>query len=78
MSYLYFKISFSINEDSVTGLKQNSHIFLVIQQTKVIIWDKVSMQHKYDINAVDQYIKDLFEVSDYLYLIVVELTYYLE
>jgi len=36
------------------------------------------MQHKYDINAVDQYIKDLFEVSDYLYLIVVELTYYLE
>ena len=36
------------------------------------------MQHKYNINAVNQYLRDLLEVSDYLHLIAVELTYYLE
>jgi len=36
------------------------------------------MQHKYDIDAVDWYLRGLLRVSDYLYLIVVELTYYLE
>jgi len=41
MSYLYFKISLSINENSVAGLKHNSYMFPVIQQTKVIIWDEV-------------------------------------
>ena len=78
MSHLYFKIPLSINEDSMAGLKQNSYMFLVIQQTKVIIWDEVPMQHKYDIDAADQYLRDLLEISNYLYLIVVELTYYLE
>jgi len=53
MSHLHFKISLSINEDSMAGLKWNSYIFPVIQQTKVIIWDEVSIQHKYDIDAVD-------------------------
>ena len=41
MSHSHFKIPLSINEDSVAGLKQNSHMFPVIQQTKVIIWDEV-------------------------------------
>ena len=40
-SHSCFKIPLSINEDSVAGLKQNSHMFPVIQQTKVIIWDEV-------------------------------------
>jgi len=52
-SHLCFKIPFSINENSVAELKQNSYMFPVIQQTKVIIGDEVSMQHKYDIDAVD-------------------------
>ena len=29
-SYLHFKISLSINKNSVAGLKQNSYMFLVI------------------------------------------------
>jgi len=77
-SYSYFKIPFSIYEDSVAGLKCNSYMFLVLQQTKVIIWDEVPMQHKYDIDAVDQCLRDLLEVSNHLYLIAFELTYYLE
>jgi len=77
-SHSCFKIPLSINEDSVAGLKWNSYIFPVIQQTKVIIWDEVPIQHKYNINAVDQCLRDLLKVSDHLHLIAVELTYYLE
>jgi len=36
------------------------------------------MQHKYDIDAVDQCLRDLLEVSHYLHLIALELTYYIE
>jgi len=36
------------------------------------------MQYKYNIDAVDQCLRDLLEVSDYLYLIALELIYYLE
>ena len=52
-SHLCFKISLFIYEDSVAGLKRNSYMFLVLQQTKIIIWDEVPMQHKYDIDAID-------------------------
>jgi len=78
ISHSCFKIPLSIHEDSVAGLKRNSYIFPVLQQTKVIIWDEVPMQHKYDIDAVDQCLRDLLEVSYHLYLIALELTYYLE
>ena len=73
-SHSRFKIPFSIYEDSVTGLKCNSYMFPVLQQTKVIIWDEVSMQHKYDIDAVDQCLRDLLKVSSHLHLIALELT----
>jgi len=42
-SYSYFKIPLSIHEDSVAGLKCNSYMFPVLQQTRVIIWDEVPM-----------------------------------
>jgi len=77
-SHSHFKIPLSIHEDSVTRLKRNSYMFPVLQQTKVIIWDEVPMQHKYDIDAVDQCLRDLLEVSNYLHLIALELIYYLE
>jgi len=77
-SHSRFKIPLSIYEDSVAGLKRNSYMFPVLQQTKVIIWDEVPMQHKYDIDAVNQCLRDLLEVSNHLHLIALELTYYLE
>jgi len=73
-SHLCFKFSLSIHEDSVAKLKRNIYMFLVLQQTRVIIWDKVPIQHKYDIDVVDQCLRDLLEVSDYLHLIALELT----
>jgi len=42
-SHSCFKIPLFIHEDSVAGLKHNSYMFPVLQQTKVIIWDKVPM-----------------------------------
>ena len=42
-SYSCFKISLSIHENSVTGLKCNSYMFPVLQQTRIIIWDEVPM-----------------------------------
>jgi len=77
-SHACLKIPLSIHEDFVAGLKHNSYIFLVLQQTRVIIWNEVSMQHKYDIDAVNQCLRDLLEVSDHLHLIALKLTYYLE
>ena len=44
----------------------------------VIIWDEVPMQHKYDIDAVDQCLRDLLEVSNHLHLIALKLTSYIE
>jgi len=76
ISHSCFKIPLSIHEDFVAGLKHNSYMFTVLQQTKVIIWDKVPMQHKYNIDTVDQCLRDLLEVSNYLHLIALELTYY--
>ena len=64
-SHSRFKIPLSIHEDSVAGLKHNSYMFPVLQQTKVIIWDEVPIQHKYDIDAVDQCLRDLLEVSNH-------------
>jgi len=78
ISHPCFKIPFSIHEDSVAELKCNSYMFPVLQQTKVIIWDEVLIQHKYDIDAVDQCLRDLLETSNYLHLIALELIYYLE
>jgi len=77
-SHSCFKIPLSIHEDSAAGLKHNSYMFPVLQQTKVIIWDEVPMQYKYDIDTVDQCLRDLLEVSNHLHLIALELTYYLE
>jgi len=42
-SHSHFKIPLSIYEDSMAGLKCNGYMFLVLQQTKVIIWDEVPM-----------------------------------
>ena len=77
-SHSHFKIPLSIHKDSVARLKCNSYIFPVLQQTKVIIWDEVPIQYKYDIDTVDQCLRDLLEVSNHLHLIVLELTYYIE
>ena len=51
ISHSHFKIPLSIHEGSVAGLKCNSYMFPVLQQTKVIIWDEVPMQHKYNIDV---------------------------
>jgi len=77
-SHSCFKIPLSIYEDSMAGLKHNSYMFPVLQKTKVIIWDEVPMQHKYNIDAVDQCLRDLLEVSNHFHLIALKLISYIE
>jgi len=43
ISHSCFKISLSIHQDFVASLKCNSYMFPVLQQTRIITWDKVSM-----------------------------------
>jgi len=74
ISHSRFKIPLSIHEDSMARLKCNSYMFPVLQQTKVIIWNEVPMQHKYNIDAVNQCLRDLLKVSNHLHLIALELT----
>jgi len=77
-SHSCFKIPIPVYEDSIAGLKYNGYIFQVIQETAIIIWDKVPMQYKYAIDAIDQYLRDLLEVSINLDLVAAELICYLK
>ena len=54
-----FHIPLQINDTSVCNITHRSHLYPVLQQTAIIIWDEVPMQHKYAIEAVDRTIQDL-------------------
>ena len=54
-----FKIPLQIHEASFCNISRNSNIFPLLQQTSIIIWDEVPMQHKYAVDAVDRTIRDL-------------------
>ena len=54
-----FKIPLQLNDTSTCSISRRSHAFPLLQQTSVIIWDEVPMQHKYAIDAVDRTIQDL-------------------
>jgi hypothetical protein len=54
-----FKIPIQVNDTSSCSIGRNSHMFQVIQQTSIIIWDEVPMQHKYAIDAVDRTLQDV-------------------
>ena len=54
-----FRIPLQVNETSFCNIGRNSHMFQVLQQASIIIWDEVPMQHKFAIDAVDRTIQDL-------------------
>ena len=54
-----FKIPLQIDETSICKITRQSHTFPLLQQTSVIIWDEVPMQHKYTVDAVNRTIQDL-------------------
>ena len=54
-----FHIPLQVNDTSVCNITRQSLAFALLQQTKIIIWDEVPMQHKYAIEAVDRTLQDL-------------------
>ena len=56
-----FKIPLQVNDTSFCSISRRSHIYPLLQQTSVIIWDEVPMQHKHAVDAVNRTIQDLLE-----------------
>ena len=59
-----FKISIPIIETSTLNISKNSELANLIRMAKLIIWDEVSMAHRYIFKAVDRTFKDLTDNSD--------------
>lgn len=56
-----FKIPLQVNDTSFCNISRRSHVYPLLRQTSVIIWDEVPMQHKHAVDAVDRTIRDLLE-----------------
>jgi hypothetical protein len=54
-----FKIPIPVFENSFCGISRNAHLKELIIQTKVIIWDEASMQHRHAIEALDRTLQDI-------------------
>lgn len=54
-----FKIPIPCHEDSTCRIKKTSHLYEVLRQTGVIIWDEAPMQHKFAPEALDRTLQDL-------------------
>ena len=51
-SHFRFKISIEITMNIVCNITRSSRLYNFIRRTKLIIWDEISMQHKYCITIV--------------------------
>ncbi|PIA26326.1 hypothetical protein AQUCO_09500057v1, partial [Aquilegia coerulea] len=59
-----FKIPFEVLDDSVCSVtKQTIHAEL-FKRAKLIIWDKVPMQHRFCVEAVDCTLRDIREIKE--------------
>ena len=54
-----FKVKIPCNDKDYCGIKHNTHLAQLIQQTKLIILDEVPMQHHYIIEALDRTLQDI-------------------
>jgi hypothetical protein len=58
-----FYIPLVVDETSICKITRRSHLYPVLRQTSLIIWDEVPMQHKHAIEAVDRSLKDLLGIN---------------
>ena len=54
-----FRIPICLDEASTCSIRRGSETHQVLEQTAVIIWDEVPMQHKHAVDAVDRTLRDL-------------------
>ena len=48
-----FKIPIAIHEESLCNIKKGDPLHCLLQQTALIIWDEVPMQHRYALECCD-------------------------
>jgi len=58
-----FKIPITIHEGSTCNIKHDDLNHELLQQTALIIWDEVPMQHRHAIECVDRSLRDLLGVD---------------
>ena len=58
-AHFTFKIPLQVNDTSFCSITRRSQAYPLLQNTSIIIWDEVPMQHKYAVEAVDRTIQDL-------------------
>jgi PIF1-like helicase len=57
-----FHIPRVLDEASTCNIPRHSELHQVLEQTSIIIWDEVPMQHKYPTDAVDHTLHDLKKI----------------
>lgn len=59
MSHSRFKIPLNIHKNSSCCVSKNSELADLLREVISLIWDEVSMQHRYCFHAVDKLFKDV-------------------
>ncbi|XP_061343010.1 uncharacterized protein LOC133289157 [Gastrolobium bilobum] len=59
-----FRIPIQITEDATCNIKQNSTLAELLSKTKLIIWDKAPMVHKFCFEALDRTLRDVLSCVD--------------
>ncbi|XP_026410263.1 ATP-dependent DNA helicase PIF7-like [Papaver somniferum] len=54
-----FKIPFNVQEDSNIGISKDSEYAQLLKEVRFVIWDEVSMQHRFCMEAVDRLLRDI-------------------
>ncbi|XP_074352257.1 uncharacterized protein LOC141691415 [Apium graveolens] len=59
-----FHIPLKLDQDSTAGIRHGTDIAELIQQTDLIIWDEVPMQHRHAFESVDHSLRDIMSAID--------------
>ena len=59
-----FKIPLSLNPESTCPIHKEGRLAALIRNTKLIIWDEITMQHRYAAEAVDRTCRDILDAPD--------------
>jgi hypothetical protein len=59
-----FKILLSLDSTSTCPIPKEGGLAALIRNTRLIIWDEITMQHRYAAEAVDRTFRDILNVHD--------------
>jgi len=59
-----FKIPLSLNPESTCPIRKEGKLADLIRNTRLIIWDEITMQHRYAAEAVDRTCRDILSTPD--------------